>query len=163
MLIAIFSDLHDNLNNLKLFQKKIKELNIKTLIFVGDLTNNNTLETLANDPKNTIYLVSGNADLYDTELLKKYSHLKHLGESDIITIDNLKIGLSHFPKIAKELIQRNNYKLDFIFYGHTHKPNLEKINDCYLVNPGNLNDTISPTYATLNTKNKYIQLKNLYA
>ncbi len=163
MLIAIFSDLHDNLDNLKLFQKQVKELNIKTLIFTGDLTNNITLETVANDFKNIIYLVSGNADLYDLKLLKKYSHLKYLGESNIITIDNLKIGLSHFPEIAKELIPENNNNLDFIFYGHTHKPNLEKINDCYLVNPGNLNDTISPTFAILNTKNKYIQLKNLYA
>ncbi len=163
MLIAIFSDLHDNLDNLKLFQKQIKELNIKTLVFTGDLTNNNTLETVANDFKNTIYLVSGNADLYDTKILNKYPHLKHLGESDIITINDLKIGLSHFPEIAKKIIQRNNDKLDFVFCGHTHKPNLEKINNCYLVNPGNLNDTISPTFAILNTKNKYIQLKNLYA
>jgi uncharacterized protein len=162
MLIAIFSDLHDNINNLKLFQEKVKELNIKALIFTGDLTNNDTLESLATNYKNTIYLVSGNADLYDIELFKKYPHLKYLGEKNIININKINIGLSHFPEIAKELIYKNNDKLDFVFYGHTHRPDLEKINNCYLINPGNLNDTISPTFAVLNTKNKYIQLKNLY-
>ncbi len=162
MLIAIFSDLHDNINNLKIFQEKVKELNIKTLIFTGDLTNNDTLESLATNFKNTIYLVSGNADLYDIELFKKYSHLKHLGEKNTININKINIGLSHFPEIAKELIKEKNNNLDFVFYGHTHRPNLEKINNCYLINPGNLNDSISPTFAVLNTNNKYIQLKNLY-
>lgn len=159
MLIAIFSDLHDNLSNLSLFIKKINKLDIKNLIFTGDLTNNDTLEILANSFKDTIYLVQGNADLYDIRLFKKYSHLKYLGENNIITIDKINIGLSHFPEIAKKLINKN---LDFVFYGHTHRPNLEKINNCYLINPGNLNNPFSPTFAILNTNNKYIQLKNLY-
>jgi len=161
MLIAIFSDLHDNLNNWHLFIKKINQLNIKILLFLGDLTSNETLKIIGNDFKHTIYLVSGNADLYNNNTLKKYPHLKHLGESNIITIDNLNIGLSHFPKLAKELIYKNKKKLDFVFYGHSHKPYLEIINNTYLVNPGNLNDLISPTFVLLNTNNKHIKLKRI--
>ncbi len=162
MLIAIFSDLHDHLNNWQLFKEKINELNIKTLLFAGDLTNNRTLETIANDFKGSIYLVFGNADSYNIKALKKYPHLKHLGGNNIITINKLNIGLSHHPNSAKELIEKNKKSLDFVFYGHTHQPWLEKINNTYLVNPGNLNDQISPTFALLNLKTKKLKLEGLF-
>lgn len=158
MKIAIFSDLHDNLNNLKLFAKEINKLKVNIIIFTGDLTNNNSLEALANYFKQEIYLVSGNADLYK---LKPYKNLKYLGDKNIIIIDKLKIALSHFPEIAKSLIIESQEKLDFAFCGHTHKPHLEIINNTYLINPGTLNCQISPTYTILNTKNKKFELKKL--
>lgn len=161
MQIAIFSDLHDNLTNLKLFIKEVKNLKIDTLLFTGDLTNNQSLETLASNYKKTIYLVSGNADLYDKNIIKNFPKLKYLGEKNIISIDNLKIALSHFPQITKKLIIENQEKIDFAFCGHTHKPHLEIIKNTYLINPGNLNDQISPTYTLLNTKTKKFQLKKL--
>lgn len=150
MKIAIFSDLHDNLNNWQKFYSFINKEKIKLIFFVGDLTNKLTYQQIKKDFNYKIFFVSGNADLFSSP---------DLPEKQIIEINNLKIALTHLPDKAKKLCKNNNF--DFVFYGHTHRPWINKINNTYLINPGSLNKTIRPTFAILNTKNKNINLKTL--
>lgn len=150
MKIIIFSDLHDNIENWKKLHKHLKKENIKNLIFLGDLCKEETLKRIKNDYKHKLYLVKGNADLYKDYKIK---------EQEFIDINNVKIAFCHFPDKAK-LIALNN-DLDFVFYGHTHTPWLEKIKNTYLINPGNLNDQVFSTFALLNLNNKNIELKKL--
>ena len=74
------------------------------------------------------------------------------GETDI---DGLKIGFCHFPELA----MKNAEKYDFVFYGHTHKPWIEKIGNCFVANPGNLaGQYYAPSFAILNTETKNLSL-----
>ena len=150
MKIAIFSDLHDNLNNWQKFYNYINKEKIKLILFTGDLTSQSSFKRIKRDFKDKVFFVSGNADLFTSS---------ELPEIQSIEIDNLKIALTHLPTKAKELSNNNNF--DFIFYGHTHKPWIDKINKTYLVNPGSLNELINPTFAILNTLNKNIKLISL--
>ncbi len=150
MLIAIFSDLHDNLNNWQKFYTYLKKEKIKVLFFTGDLTSKSTFKAIKKDFKHKVFFVSGNADLFTS---------KDLPEVQSIEIKNLNIALTHFPFKAKELSINSNF--DFIFYGHTHKPWINRVKNTYLINPGSLNEIIKPTFAILNTKNKIIKLQTL--
>lgn len=148
MIIAIFSDLHDNLKNWKKLNKFLKEKDIKTLLFAGDLTKQSTFKQIKKDFQHEIFFVSGNADLFVS---------KELPESRIIEIENTKIAISHFSSNFKK--ENNDY--DFCFYGHTHKPWIKKHKNTYFINPGSLDDPNFSSFALLNTNNKYINLQKL--
>lgn len=60
MLIAIISDLHDNLANWQKLHQYLQKQGIKTLLFCGDLTNADTLQTMATNFQGDIYLIAGN-------------------------------------------------------------------------------------------------------
>ncbi|HPW44698.1 MAG TPA: hypothetical protein PLX67_03235 [bacterium] len=46
-MLAVFSDLHDNLINLQLWAKWCQATGIQTAVFCGDLTNSDTFQQLA--------------------------------------------------------------------------------------------------------------------
>jgi uncharacterized protein len=69
MKIAIISDTHDNLENLKKFFDFAKKEKIKILIHCGDVCNGETLKEIEKNFKE-IYLCLGNADIKES-LLKE--------------------------------------------------------------------------------------------
>ena len=70
-MIVIISDLHDNLVNLEKCLKWCSDNEISKIICCGDVTNDETLELLAGGFAGEIFLVRGNADIYDEEKIKK--------------------------------------------------------------------------------------------
>ena len=64
MLIAIISDIHDNLANLEKCLNWAKANNCGELICPGDITNSETLQFLAHHFSGPIHLVKGNMELY---------------------------------------------------------------------------------------------------
>jgi putative phosphoesterase len=51
---------------------------------------------------------------------------------------------------------------DVVCYGHTHRPWVEKIGDCLLVNPGELaGQRYKPTFAIYDTESNALELKIL--
>jgi putative phosphoesterase len=173
MKIAILSDTHDNLANLKKAIFWIEKEKIKIILHCGDLASIETLEEILKNFSGKIYLVLGNMDK-DYQL---HEHLEHFDvlennrmlnlkrvkierEFGEIEINNKKIAFCHFPKIALELSKSQKY--DLIFYGHTHKPWQEKIGKTKLVNPGNLAGLFfKATFAVYDTKTDEIELKIL--
>lgn len=151
MLIAIVSDIHDNLANLKKFLDFCKKKKIKFILICGDTGNDDTLESIYATFNGEIFVCLGNADNLKSKTFSDW------GKAEI---GGLKIAFSHFPEKAKELAQSQNY--DFVFFGHTHKPWLEKIGQCFLANPGNLAGLYyKASFATLDTKTKELKLKIL--
>ncbi|NCB20781.1 MAG: hypothetical protein EOM88_02565 [Clostridia bacterium] len=162
MLIAIAADLHDNLANWDILNQKIKKQGIKTLLFCGDLCNDKTLKYLGNSFFEEIYLIAGNAEIYEIESIKRYPNIRYLGRYANLNIDGLEIALIHEPEF-KSNVEEKGLKLDFIFYGHSHKAWLEKEVDLIIANPGTLGGVFYPaTYATLDTHNKEIKLERLF-
>lgn len=166
MLIAIVSDIHDNLTNLEKFLNWCRDQKVAKIIFCGDTTTIDTMARLDAATKSgfpdEIFVARGNIELYEESELAPYKNLNYCGEIGIIELGGLNIGLCHEPEKIERLMEITPTDLDFIFYGHTHKPWLEKRGATTVANPGNLANVFhQPTFAVLNTGNKKLELKIL--
>lgn len=162
MKIAIISDIHDNLANLNIFFKIISKENIEKIICCGDITNSETLKVLAENFKKPIIIVFGNAEIYDPKELEKYNNVIDLGRFGCIQLNKFQVGICHEPDFSKDLFKLNP-NLNYIFYGHTHKPWMSIKNKATLINPGTLGGVFQkPTFAIWDDETGKIQLKLLH-
>ena len=167
MLIAIFSDTHDNWPNTERAIHYLNKHKIRTMIHCGDVCAPLTLEAMAKTFKGKIHFVKGNVD-GDIEGFKKhvdhYKNLKFYGLTGKLEIDKLKIVFCHMPFVAKKMArlgrgQAQSQKYDFVFYGHTHKPWQEKNGKTTLINPGTVAGLFTKaTFAIFDTATKKAQL-----
>jgi len=160
-MIAIISDIHDNLANLKTALDNATTKQAEVLFALGDVTNAETLNYIATNFKNKIYLVSGNMEVCDLKAeSKKYTNIIYLGrQGGIVKINNKLVGICHEPFLANDLIKQ---KAQIIFYGHTHKPFEETKNGVQLINPGNLaNVFYAPSFALWDEQTNKLELKIL--
>lgn len=156
MLIAIISDIHDNLPNLDKCLNWCQKNKVKKIIFCGDATTNETLSHFATNFGSDIFIVKGNAEIYTTKEIANYPNINNQGEAGIIEVAGCRLGVCHEPIKIKDIILSAP---DFIFYGHTHKPWIETKNKTVIANPGNLAGTFNPaTFATLETDTKDLKL-----
>jgi uncharacterized protein len=160
MQIAITSDVHNNEVNLEKVLRYCAEQKITTLICCGDLASKEVLDLMNDNFAGVIYYTFGNADyteLRELESVEKYRNtnlFKKFGETEI---DNKKIAFVHFPQEARRLAETGKY--NFVFYGHTHKPWTETIDNCIMLNPGNVAGEIyPPAFAVWNTENDGFKL-----
>jgi putative phosphoesterase len=158
--VAIISDVHNNIVNLKKVLNYCQENDIKTIICCGDLASKETLDFLNDNFDGVIYHTFGNMDddyLTNYDFGSQYRNTqvyKNCGEADI---DGQKIAFVHYPETARHLCQTGNYK--FVFFGHTHKPWEENIDQHKILNPGNVaGEIFPPTFAVWDTKNNKIKL-----
>ncbi len=165
MLIAIISDVHDNEVNLKKVLSYCSENKIEKIICCGDLASLETLDFLNDNFSGEIFFVFGNMDddflqdyPFKNNKYKNVEIFKDFGETEI---NSKKIAFVHFPEVAKELCETGKYK--FVFYGHTHKPFEETINNCKMLNPGNVaGDIFPPTFAIWNIEDNKFELKRIH-
>jgi hypothetical protein len=136
MYISIISDIHDNLPNLLKFLDWSEKNNIEKIICAGDITNSQTLKILSEKFAGDIFLVSGNAEIYNANELKKYPNIKFFGQTAIFEIEKYTIGLCHQPFLIEKVLEEKD--LNYIFYGHTHQPWTEERAGIKIYNPGTL-------------------------
>jgi len=163
MKIAILSDSHDNIPNIEKALDWINQAGISLIIHCGDLAAPAVLSKVIM-PKfsGEFHFVHGNVG--DPELLEKvakdFPNVTVHGEVGQIELDNRKIAFTHFPEKALELAKKGTFNL--VFYGHTHKPWEEKIDDCRMVNPGTLAGMFyKATFAVYDTTSDKLELKIL--
>jgi len=162
MLIAIISDIHDNLANLGKCLTWCRNNQVKKIICGGDLTTLETASFLATNFPGEILMVSGNCEIYREAELTKYQNINYCGEIGIMEIDNLNIGFCHEKRQIIKVLDVSPLPLDFIFYGHSHMPWLDKRDKITITNPGNIAGVFhQATFATLETKTKKLELKIL--
>ena len=160
MKVAICSDIHDNLVNLEKFLTWCKNNSVDQIICVGDVTNADTLEYIANEFKGNIFLIRGNLEIYEEKETKKHSNIKYYGRFGIAEIAGKKVGLCHEPSFINELLKQD--KCNFIFYGHTHKPWLEDRKGTLIINPGTLGAVFQrASFSVWDTETNKIDLKLL--
>jgi uncharacterized protein len=160
MKIAIISDTHDNLATLAKFINYVKENPVESVIHCGDIASGETIEYLAKNFNGKILAVFGNMDYRESvqTVVKKHPEKitlwQDFGQAEF---KNLKIGFCHHKETA--LPRTKNNEFDFIFYGHTHKPWLETINNCQFANPGTLSGMIyKAAFAILDLETKKLEL-----
>ena len=139
MKIAIFSDTHDNLPNLRKALNYLKNHPVKALIHCGDIASWETLKFMASQFTGPIYACLGNMEINPQDIKLKVKTLKNVEffpETGQINLANKKIAFTHFPKIARELAKKQKY--DLVFYGHSHFPWQKKLKKTEMLNPGTL-------------------------
>ncbi len=183
MKIAIISDIHDNLANLKRFLELAKELGIESIICCGDVTTPETLEELVKNFTGTIKLVCGNAEIRREEFFdvaKRCQNLEVFAEKGEWEIEGLKLAFIHRPDRVRGLsgpsVDKESHQ--FIFYGHTHQPWIRIVPEdgpsgavqgpssgtTIAANPGTLGGfSTTPTFAILDTETRQLELKKLYS
>jgi len=160
MLIAIISDIHDNLANLEKCLTWCRQNNVDDIICCGDITTLESCKYLSKNFSGEIYIVAGNAEIYEESQLNKLNNIHYCGEIGINEFAGLNIGFCHEPEKIEKLKELSPSDLDFIFYGHTHKPWLEKKGKTISANPGTVAGIFSQaTFATLETTQKNLALK----
>ena len=156
MRIAIISDSHDNLANLKKVLDWLKKNKIAALIHCGDVFRKGTVGFISKNFKGKIYISLADVD----DDIKKVSRVKFWKNYGHIKIDNKKLAFAHLPEIATTLALSQKYNL--VFYGHLHKPWKTKIKKTILANPGNVAGIFfKPTFAVYDTKTDKLDLKIL--
>ena len=135
MNIAIISDIHDNIWNLRKVLQHVKDT--EALICCGDLCSPFVVGILARGYAGPIHIVFGNndGDLYRiTEQAAKFDHVHLHGEFAELQLGGRKIAVTHFPEIARGLVYHFAY--DVVCYGHNHSFKIGQSADALLLNPG---------------------------
>lgn len=159
MKLAIISDIHDNLANLGHFFEIIKKEEVEKIICCGDVCNSETLMYLSENFKGETVLIGGNMEIYEEGETSKYKNINYLGRYGKIVLENIEIGICHEPSFIENILKENK-KIDFIFYGHTHKPWISTKNKTTLINPGTLGGVFQrASFAIFNTETKDVKLK----
>ncbi|NPA39238.1 MAG: metallophosphoesterase [Thermodesulfobacteria bacterium] len=158
MKVAILSDSHDSIPNLKKAIETALRKDAEVLFHCGDLISPFMIPVLANFGKET-HLILGNnrGDIFlMMQHLKKYPHINFHGEQAFLEVKGFKVAMVHYPKIAYALAQTQEY--DFVFCGHTHVYEVKEVGKTLVLNPGEiLGKEGTPTFAILDLESKKVE------
>jgi uncharacterized protein len=156
MLIAVLSDIHDNLWNLRLAIGHASSADV--LICCGDLCSPFVMDQLAKFP-GPVHIVFGNNDADLFRITRKSSaRVQVHGEFLEMELDGKRIAVNHFDDIARPLALSGQY--DLVCYGHNHVFRVLRLGGTTVVNPGPVMgakfpggqwEDVTPTYATYDT------------
>lgn len=136
MLVAVLSDIHDNLWNLAAALAYVKAAGCEVLLCCGDLCSPFVMDRLREFP-GPVHIVFGNndADLY--RITKKSDQrLQVHGEFLELILDGKRIAVNHFDNIARPIALSGEY--DLVCYGHNHRFHIARLGRTLVVNPGPL-------------------------
>ena len=135
MLVAVISDIHDNLWTLDKVLGRISECDV--LLCLGDLCAPFTLAAVAAGFPKPVHVVWGNNDgdkLLLTRVADKAGNVTLHGHFAHLELENRQIALNHYPDIAIPLASSGQF--DLVCYGHDHQRNVSLVGRTWLVNPG---------------------------
>ncbi len=160
MKLAVISDIHDNLVNLQKCLAWCEDNDVNIMACCGDIATSETLSYLAENFKNKIYLVGGNMEIYNKTEVDLYNNIDYLGRFGSFKLAGKEFGLCHEPAYINKIME--DYSVDYIFYGHTHKPWIQKRDLINIVNPGTLGGIFSKaTFAVYDFTTDKLDLKIL--
>lgn len=140
MLIGIFSDVHDNLENLRRALLVFKERGVAALIFCGDFCSPIPSRVMADEFEGDIHVVFGNGDgdrfAISNVAKTQFPNLNLHGEYAELEFDGAKVAVTHYPFYAKALARTGDYQA--VFSGHTHQQSEERFGECLWLNPGEI-------------------------
>jgi uncharacterized protein len=131
MLIAILSDVHDNIPNLRAAIDHIQR--VDALLCLGDLCSPFIIDELVKFPRQ-IHVVFGNNDADLFRITQKAvaanqnrspeDQIRLHGEFFEGELGGKRLALIHFEQIGKALVHSHQY--DLVCYGHTHQYSVER-------------------------------------
>lgn len=146
MKLAILSDIHDHVWNLRAALAAIRTHNADALLFCGDLNAPFVLGMLAQGFDGPIHTVAGNneGDWRLIAAVAANANSKRAAEAQITlhgqfftaTIGGVRMAANHYPEIAREVAASGNY--DLVCFGHNHQYELGRVGETVIVNPGTI-------------------------
>ena len=138
MKLAILSDIHDNVWNLRAALGALGEAD--ALLYCGDLCSPFVVGLLAEGfPGRPIHIVFGNndGDLFRiTQNAARQEHVTLHGELFQGEFDGKRVLMNHYPDIALAAVAAGQH--DLVCYGHNHLFAIERRGRTLTVNPGAL-------------------------
>lgn len=140
MKIAVLSDSHDHLANVETAVSRLPGLGAEALLFLGDFCAPFTLQLMAEKfTAGPIHAVFGNND-GDPYLLCRvaggFPHVHLHGHYAELTLGERKIGIFHYPDVARRIAESG--QLDAVFSGHDHQSYVHQIGKTIWANPGEI-------------------------
>jgi putative phosphoesterase len=153
MRIAILSDSHDHIPNLKRAVRLANSEDAELLIHCGDLISPFMLPCLDgfNGPVHLIYGNNpGDQHLIAARCATDFPRLHHHGTHGSFQAGALRIGICHYPDQARDLAASGSF--DLVCCGHDHVWAVARLGSCLLVNPGDLlGKDANPAFALVDT------------
>lgn len=160
MNVAIISDSHDHLDNLRKVLSAVEDTD--ALLHCGDLVAPFVIVELGERFKKPVHIVYGNND-GDHALIeqraKNFPHITLHGATGTIEIGGKKIAFVHEPENMQSYLDEGTY--DLICYGHTHQVDHRMEGETLVVNPGDVmgKDDSKAHYAIYDTATGRVELK----
>jgi putative phosphoesterase len=159
MLVAILSDIHDNLWQLRKVLDDLRRHDPGAVLYCGDFCAPFTLRELAEGCSCAVYAVFGNND-GDRALLTRTAgevgNLTLYGELAGLELDGLRVAINHYPEIAGALLLSGQY--DLVCTGHSHRWEERRQDQRVLVNPGEVLGRFGEsTYAVFDTATRGVR------
>ncbi len=132
MLIGVMSDTHDNLPFVRKAINLFNERNAGYVIHAGDYTSPFTMK-LFKDLKCKYVGIFGNND-GDKLLLQERAEGNIRNQPYVFTLEGRKIVVMHEHFVVDALADSGHF--DLVIYGHTHEPDVRKVKNTLVVNPG---------------------------
>jgi uncharacterized protein len=162
MRIAICSDIHDNLWNLRAAIAHVQ--NADQLICCGDLCSPFVMDQLAKFP-GPVHIVFGNNDADLFRITRKATpRVQVYGEFFEAGIDGKRVAANHFDNLARPMALSGLY--DLVCYGHNHEFRVLRLGKTTVVNPGPLMGArfpggkwtdVAPTFAVYDTASERVE------
>jgi putative phosphoesterase len=137
--LAILSDTHDQIANLRAAIAYCNAKHIDILCHCGDLISPFMLKELAffRGPVHLIYgNNAGDQHLISSRCSEEFANITHHGMVGNFTCDDQKVAMVHYPEQARGLASLSSY--DIICCGHSHRYGIEYYGKTLLINPGQL-------------------------
>lgn len=137
MIVAVLSDIHDNIWNLAEALRQVQAAGAQVLLFCGDFCAPFTLTQMGQDFAGDVHCVLGNND-GDPRLLlenaQKVGNVTVHGEYAELELAGRRVAINHYPEIGRRLAEAGQF--DLVCYGHTHVAAVERVGATVLANPG---------------------------
>lgn len=154
MLIAILSDIHDRVKNMRLALSQARAEGCTHLLFLGDMAEMSTFRTLRQEWEHEMDLVQGNND-YPREEFAAFAATgpatRFHGASADLHLGGRRIYMAHEPG-AGVLYAAESEQFDLVLFGHTHRAGQQTHANTLIANPGDIQGRYgAPSFAIYDT------------
>ena len=139
MKLAVLSDTHDNISKLDVALRMMTAAD--AVLHCGDLCSPFVLHRMAAILPETIpvHIIWGNNE-GDIRLIcaraASHKNINLHGDFAELSFGELRVALTHYPETARPLAASGFFQL--VCYGHDHCAHHSRVNNCTLLNPGEL-------------------------
>ncbi|MBE9551421.1 MAG: YfcE family phosphodiesterase [Proteobacteria bacterium] len=139
MILAVMSDTHDHIWNVRKALLVIKERGAKAIIHCGDYVAPFMLKEL-DQAQIPVHGVFGNNDgdqyLLTKLSLTEFSNITLYGLTGELNLSGFVVAFTHYRVVADGLAASGRF--DLVCFGHSHKASLERAAKTDLLNPGDV-------------------------
>ncbi len=159
MKFAIISDTHDHHENVLKAVRLFNDHKVDYIFHAGDMVAPFTARAFADVNGAKLIAVFGNNEgekLFLRDTIESFGGEIHdpyyKGE-----IHGTRIFMTHRPDVIEEVALSGHF--DLVIYGHTHKPDIRRIESCLIVNPGECSDWMTgrPQVVLLDVEDGHVE------